>query len=105
MGPIVARLASDFEGRALVGQVNVREEADLTRAYGVTVTPTFVFFDAYGKEVFRMEAFLQPFHLASGLEYVASGTYLEQPSFQRYVQQRAARTREAGGRVELWRGP
>ena len=34
-----------------------------------------------------MEAFLQPFHLASGLEYVASGAYLAQPSFQRYVQQ------------------
>ena len=80
-------------------------EAQWGRALGVAFTPTFVFFDAYGKEVFRMEAFLQPFHLASGLEYVASGTYLEQPSFQRYVQQRAARTREAGGRVELWRGP
>jgi thioredoxin 1 len=52
MGPIVARLASDFEGRALVGQVNVTEEADLTRAYGVSATPTFVFFKG-GREVAR----------------------------------------------------
>jgi thioredoxin 1 len=52
MGPIVARLASDFEGRALVGQVNVNEEGGLTRAYGVTLTPTFVFFKG-GREVAR----------------------------------------------------
>ena len=44
----------------------------------------------------------QPFHLASGLEYVASGAYLEQPSFQRYLQQRAERIRSSGGTVELW---
>ncbi len=72
------------------------------RALGVAYTPSLIFFDASGREVFRMEAFLQPFHLASGLEYVASGAYLAQPSFQRYVQSRAERIRSAGGSVELW---
>jgi thioredoxin-related protein len=72
------------------------------RALGVVYTPGFVFFDAAGREVFRMEASFRPFHLASGLEYVASGVYREQPSFQRFVQQRAERIRAAGGRVELW---
>lgn len=52
MGPIVSRLATDFEGRALVGMVDVNEEAALTRAYSVTATPTFVYFKG-GREVAR----------------------------------------------------
>ena len=83
------------EGRALT-------ESQWGRALGVAYTPSLVFFDAAGREVFRMEASFQPFHLASGLEYVVSGAYLRQPSFQRYLQQRAERIRAAGGSVELW---
>jgi thioredoxin-related protein len=80
-------------------------EARWGGALGVAYTPTLVFFDASGKEVFRMEASFRPFHLASGLEYVASGAYLKQPNFQRYVQQRAERIRASGARVELWEEP
>ena len=68
----------------------------------VAYTPTLVFFDARGAEVFRVEAYLKPFHLASSLDYVASGAYLSQPSFQRYIQGRAEKIRAAGGRVDLW---
>ena len=52
MGPIVNRLARDFDGRALVGMVNVNEQGPLTRAYSVTATPTFVYFKG-GREVAR----------------------------------------------------
>lgn len=52
MGPIVARLATEFEGRALVGMVNAPEQGALSRAYGVTAVPTFVFFKD-GREVSR----------------------------------------------------
>ena len=52
MGPIVTRLAADFEARALVGQVNVLEQGALTRSYGVGATPTFVYFKG-GHEVSR----------------------------------------------------
>lgn len=76
--------------------------ADWGRQLKVAYTPTIVFFDATGREVFRIEAYLKPFHLASALDYVASGAYLEQPSFQRYIQSRAARIRSEGGRVDLW---
>jgi len=72
------------------------------RALGVAYTPSMLFFDTSGREVFRMEAFLQPFHLASGLDYVASGAYRKEPSFQRFIQQRAEKIRAAGKRVELW---
>jgi thioredoxin-related protein len=72
------------------------------RELNVAYTPTLVLFDAKGAEVFRIEAYLKPFHLASGLDYVASGAYRAEPSFQRYIQARAEKIRAAGGRVELW---
>lgn len=68
----------------------------------VAYTPTIVFFDARGREVFRIEAYLRPFHLASSFDYVASGAYRKVPSFQRFVQARAEKIRERGGQVELW---
>ena len=55
-----------------------------------------------GAEVFRIESYLRPFHLASGFDYVASGAYRAEPSFQRYIQGRAERIRAAGGHVDLW---
>jgi thioredoxin 1 len=53
MAPVVSRLAVDFEGRALVGGVNVAEEGALTQRHGVTAVPTFVFFRG-GREVSRV---------------------------------------------------
>jgi len=72
------------------------------RSLQVAYTPTIVFFDAGGREVFRIEAYLRPFHLASAFDYVASGAYRDQPSFQRFVQARAEKIRKAGGHVDLW---
>jgi thioredoxin-related protein len=72
---------------------------DLKIAYA----PTLVFFDTTGLEVFRAESYLRPFHLASVLEYVASGAYRTEPSFQRYVQARADRLRAGGEAVDLWK--
>lgn len=68
----------------------------------VAYTPTIVFFDAQGREVFRIEAYLRPFHLASSFDYVASGAYRTQPSFQRFIQGRADRIRERGEKIDLW---
>jgi thioredoxin-related protein len=77
-------------------------EGEWARRLGVAYVPTIVFFDAAGKEVFRVDGYLRPFHLESSIEYVASGSYRTEPSFQRYVQQRADRIRKAGGKVQLW---
>jgi thioredoxin 1 len=52
MVPIVTQLATAFDGRALVGTVDVSTQGALTRAYGVTAVPTFVFFKN-GREVSR----------------------------------------------------
>ena len=65
-------------------------------ALGVAYTPTIVFFADDGREVFRIDAYLRPFHLESTLDYVASGAYRDEPSFQRFIQARAERLRAPG---------
>ncbi|MCX7898336.1 MAG: thioredoxin fold domain-containing protein [Rhodocyclaceae bacterium] len=71
------------------------------REMKIVYTPTLAFFDGSGKEIFRVEGYLRPFHLASSLAYVASGAYREQPEFQRYLEARARERRARGEKVEL----
>jgi len=52
MVPIVTRLATEYDGRVLVGTVEVNTQSALVRAYSVTLVPTFVFFKG-GREVSR----------------------------------------------------
>ncbi|KAB2842497.1 MAG: thioredoxin fold domain-containing protein [Burkholderiales bacterium] len=67
----------------------------------IIYTPSLLFFDAAGQEVFRVEGYLRPFHLASSLDYVASGAYRQQPEFQRFIEARAAARRARGERINL----
>jgi len=71
------------------------------REMRVAYTPTIVLFDQ-GKEVFRVDTYVRPFHLAAALDYVASRAYRKEPSFQRYLQSRAEGMRGRGGKVDLW---
>ena len=64
--------------------------------------PALVFLEPQGREVFRTEAYLRPFHLAASLEYVASGAYAREPSFQRFLHAKTERMRSRGERVDLW---
>ncbi len=75
--------------------------AQWARELNLPYAPSVVLFDARGKEVFRVEAYVRTFHLQSALDYVASGAYLKELSFQRYIQARAEAIRERGGRVDL----
>ena len=72
------------------------------KALGVGYVPAIVLFDASGREAFRTEAYLRPFHLAGALEYVSSGAYKREPSFQRFLQSKADDMRDRGERVDLW---
>jgi thioredoxin-related protein len=91
-----------FGGRKL-GHVGgeALPESEWARKLGVSFTPTLVFFDAEGREVFRGEGHIRRFHVASALEYVAQGAYRTEPSFQRFLQARAERERAAGRSVDL----
>ena len=75
--------------------------ADWARELNVQYAPTLVLFDAGGSEVFRAEAYLKAFHIQSVLDYVASGAYKTQPSFQRFVQARADALEAEGVHVDL----
>jgi thioredoxin-related protein len=94
----------DASGTREVTTVDGRRitEAQLARDLGVGYTPTLVFLGDEGREVFRAEGYLRPFHLESTLDYVASGAYATEPSFQRFIQARAQRERASGRPAALW---
>ena len=43
LSPVVEEIAGEFEGKVLVGKVNVDEEPELARQFGVMSIPTVVF--------------------------------------------------------------
>ena len=90
-------------GPVVTGEGRSATERDWARTLQIVNTPTLVFFDAAGREVFRVEGYVRPFHLASALDYVASGAYRGEPSFQRFVQARADALRAVGAEVDLWK--
>jgi thioredoxin-related protein len=98
----VARLELFGKERLTTPQGRTLTAEQWGRELKVAYAPTLVFFDEKGVESFRVEAYLRPFHLASSLDYVASGAYRKEPRFQRYIQKRAEAIRAAGGRVDLW---
>ena len=71
MVPIVTQVATDFERRALVGTVDVNTQGSLTRAYGITSVPTFVFFKG-GREVSRQSGMTTYADLAGKLQALLS---------------------------------
>ena len=72
MVPIVTRLATEYDGRALVGTVDVNTQGALTRAYGVTSVPTFVFIKG-GREVSRQTGATTYEDLAGKLQALVAG--------------------------------
>lgn len=68
----------------------------------VRYAPTIVLFSGEGEEVIRSEAYLKRFHTQSLLDYVASGAYVAEPDFQRYLTERADALRAQGRDVDIW---
>jgi len=74
---------------------------DWAAELGIAYTPSLVFFDADGREVFRTEAYLKAFHIHGALDYVATRAYEHQPSFQRFLQTRMDALHARGIEVDL----
>lgn len=97
-----ARAVLDFDGEEI-------EERALAQKWLVNFTPTQVLFpaesagatDARQSEVFRMPGYFKPFHHLSGLEFVASGAYRDQP-FQRFLQDKFAQLQAEGIDPDVW---
>ncbi len=52
MGPVVEKLAEEYDGKVLVGKVNVDDEMDIAQKFGIMSIPTIIFF-RNGEEVDR----------------------------------------------------
>jgi thioredoxin 1 len=57
MAPILEELKKTYVGRMDVQFIDVWENPDAGKKYGINVIPTQIFFDATGKELFRHEGF------------------------------------------------
>jgi len=53
MAPIFERLARDFAGKIVFGKIDVDEEPEIARSFGITAVPTFIIFRD-GKPVERV---------------------------------------------------
>jgi thioredoxin 1 len=54
MAPILEELAGTYRGRANVLFVDVREDSDAAKRFGIQMIPTQIYFDAKGKEIKRV---------------------------------------------------
>ena len=75
--------------------------ADWAKQLGIKYTPSLIFFDTTGKEVFRTEAYLKSFHIHGAMDYAASQSYQHQPSFQRFLQHRMDVMQAQGFSIDL----
>lgn len=76
-------------------------QRDWAKELDIQYAPSLVFFDRRGREVFRTEGYLRSFHVHGAMDYVVSGAYRWQPSFQRYLQHRTQVLHGRGIEVDL----
>jgi len=67
LAPVIDELAKQYEGKAVVGKVNVDEEQELAIRYGVMSIPTVIFFKD-GKEIDRKVGVMPPAAFAEVLD-------------------------------------
>ena len=75
---------------------------DWANELDIKFAPSIVVFNEKGEEIIRTEGSFKVFHTQGILDYVLSGAYKKQPSFQRYLSDRAEHIREQGKDVDIW---
>jgi thioredoxin-related protein len=78
-----------------------RSEKEFAALLKVRFTPTLLFLDEKGNVALRVNGYYPPQRFMAALDYVASGAYLKEPNFQRFIQAHGDAIRERGTRVEL----
>ena len=48
VGPVIDELSNDYEGKAIVGKVNVDNEQEISSRFGIRNIPTILFFKNVG---------------------------------------------------------
>ena len=69
MGPVVAELAAEYEGKVKIGKCNVDENPAIARQFGVMSIPTFIFLKG-GQMVAKQIGGISKKELAQMLEQV-----------------------------------
>lgn len=69
LAPIIEELASDYDGKAVVGKVDIDEQQGLASKYGIMSIPTLVLFKD-GQEVNRLVGFLPKQKIAQMIDNV-----------------------------------
>jgi len=58
MAPLLVELEKQYRGKAAVLFIDVREDYDAARKFGIRAIPTQIFYDKTGREVARHEGFM-----------------------------------------------
>jgi len=58
MAPILQELEKEYKGRVVIKVIEVYQEQKLTRANGIRLIPTQIFFDAKNQEIYRHVGFM-----------------------------------------------
>jgi thioredoxin 1 len=58
MAPILEELTDEYRGRLHVEVIDVQQNREAAKEYGIRVIPTQIFFDPDGQERFRHEGFM-----------------------------------------------
>ena len=64
VGPIVEELATEYDGKAVVGKVNVDENSEISMKYGIRNIPTLLVFK--GGEIVDKQVGVAPINVLSG---------------------------------------
>jgi len=84
MAPILEELKEEYAGRMKVEFIDVWENPDAGKEYGIKLIPTQIFYDASGKELFRHEGFYSKADiLAKWKECGVDLAAAETPAFER----------------------
>ncbi len=67
LGPVVEEIASEYEGRAVIGKCNVDESSDAPMKYGIRNIPTLLFFKG-GQLVDRLVGLVPKSEIVSRLD-------------------------------------
>ena len=71
VGPIIEQVAADYEGKAIVGKVDVDECGELAMRYGVMSIPSTYFIDASGTPATQAFGALDLAALEKGISMIA----------------------------------
>ena len=97
----VVRLDMWSKSELIDSQGNTVSAKSFAKKLDITHSPSFIFFNKDGKDIFRIDAYMKSFHTQSVLDYIASGAYKKQSNFQRYIGKRAERLEAQGHHIDL----